>query len=256
LSRLFKAEIAENRRLTKDCFLLKLNYSGPVALPGQFIMIRVSPSSDPLLRRPFSVLGCGDGRMEILFRKRGKGTALISLMKAGEEIEAIGPLGNFFPAHPEDHMPLIVAGGIGIAGAFSLIERLSGKAHVFYGVRTKDELVLQEEIKRHAGREALYITTEDGSYKTKGTVMDSLNGFLNVREKDKFIVYSCGPKGMLCAVSEFALKKGIRGYVSLEENMACGFGVCLGCAVKTKGGFKRVCREGPVFDMDEVIWQT
>lgn len=171
-------------------------------------------------------------------------------MKKGEALSVLGPLGSSYPMPPKGKTPLIVAGGIGIASLFPLIEKLKGKAVVLYGARNKSELLMLKEVKALAG--TLHTCTDDGSCGKKGMVTGLLKGI----NGGSHIIYACGPKAMLKAVALEAAKRCVSGYVSLEENMACGVGACLGCAVKTVlSGYERVCKEGPVFKMEDIEWQ-
>lgn len=252
-SALFKAEIKENIKLNKNHFLLTLN---PITenkvkpKPGQFYMLGAGTLYDPLLKRPFSVFRFREGSIQILYRIKGKGTGIMKGMKKGSVFDVIGPLGNSYPAPFKKHIPLIVAGGIGIASLFPLIELLKDKAFVLYGAKTKDELIMLDELK--ALSKELIVCTDDGSYGKKADAVEALNGLPYNRN---YLLYSCGPKEMLRELARVALKKkGIKGYISLEENMACGVGACLGCAVKTRAGYKRVCKEGPVFPIRDIVW--
>jgi dihydroorotate dehydrogenase electron transfer subunit len=222
--------------------------------PGQFYMLEVSGGYDPLLRRPFSLYRMIPGGFQILYRIKGKGTSLLSAMKEDTELDFLGPLGNFYPLPAEGEFPVVVAGGIGIASVHSLIEKLSGRAYVVYGAKIEDELFMMSELEKDS--KDLLLCTEDGSCGKKGTVIDVLEhlmaGISGYRERP--VIYSCGPIPMLRAMAGFASGKGVRAYVSLEEHMACGIGACLGCVVRTVSGYKRVCREGPVFDAGEVLW--
>jgi dihydroorotate dehydrogenase electron transfer subunit len=133
---------------------------------------------------------------------------------------------------------------------FPFAASLTKKPIIVYGGKNRDELVMLDELKlAYAG---LHPATEDGSYGKRGTVMDLLES-LDV--DDRHLLYACGPRGMLRAVAGFAAERGLEGYASLEEKMACGMGACLGCAVKTTGGMKEVCVDGPVFRLDEVVWE-
>lgn len=269
MSRFFRAEIAENRALNKDYFLLTFAPSEdtPEPEPGQFYMIgkcagksgRSTENScdnntyDPLLKRPFSLFRKTRKGFQILYRIRGKGTTVMREMKTGSAIHVLGPLGNSYPMPPKDHIPIIAAGGIGIASLFSLAERLAGKAYIFYGARITDELVMLEELRELA--KMLYITTDDGSCGEKGCITDVLRNFIpEPPDGGGLSAYACGPRPMMEALGSIVKGKGIPAYVSMEENMACGIGACLGCVVKTTAGHKRVCKEGPVFDIKEIVW--
>ncbi len=154
----------------------------------------------------------------------------------------------------EKQVPLVIAGGIGIASVFPFLHAHHRKMSLFYGARTGDEIFLLDEL-RDMGKE-VYISTDDGSLGEKGTIVAHLDRYLtDAREAvSRHVLYACGPQPMLAAVSRVAASREITAYVSLEENMACGLGACLGCVVKTKSGYKRVCKEGPVFKSEEIVW--
>lgn len=217
-------------------------------------MIGTDNSYDPLLKRPFSILRQASEKVQFLYRIKGKGTERMRQMKKGIAVSLLGPLGNGYPLPGKNLTPLLIAGGIGIASLFPLAEKLAKDAYLFYGGRTKDELFMLNELKGIV--KELIISTDDGSAGEKGTVVDTLNDFLasKLSAISYQLIYACGPSPMLKAVSKVALEKGINGYISMEENMACGVGACLGCAVKTKKGYKRVCKEGPVFPIEEIVW--
>jgi dihydroorotate dehydrogenase electron transfer subunit len=253
LTRSFRAKIRENLPVAKGHFLLALTplADAPEPKPGQFYMASVGRGFDPLLKRPFSLFSRTADGLRFLFRVRGRGTELMSGLKPGEVINLIGPLGTPYPRPKAGQVPIIVAGGIAIAAVHYLAESLKKKATVLYGARNREELLMLESVEAAAGR--LRTSTEDGSYGIKGTVIDLLR---EVPAGDNSVLYACGPRGMLEAVAETARERGLRGYVSMEENMACGMGACLGCVVITKGGYKRVCKEGPVFKIEDVLWET
>ena len=270
MSRYFRAEVKENRPLNRDYNLLTFLPSGDSREPepGQFYMIgrcvgeaevpfQRGPSCkdprDPLLKRPFSFFRkTGDG-YQILYRIKGRWTAMMRDMKQGSSISVLGPLGNSYPLPARDDTPIIVGGGLGIASVFSLAEKVKGIAHIFYGVKATEELVLLEELKGVA--KSLSISTDDGSCGEKGCITDSIKSFVEgTASPGGYALYACGPRPMLGALWSIVKDKGIRAYVSMEENMACGIGACLGCVVKTVSGHKRVCKEGPVFNINEIIW--
>ena len=224
-------------------------------LPGQFYMLGIGEKGlDPLLKRAFCFFKRTEDGFQILYRIKGRGTSIMSSMKQGAVIDVLGPLGNSYPVPSSRQIPIIIAGGIGIASVFPLIEKLSKSAYVFYGARTKDELLMIEELKG-ISRE-LHLCTDDCSLGEQGTVINPLKKFLSAHPSPltPYIIYACGPVPMLKAVSEIAADKKINGYISLEENMACGVGACVGCVAKTSKGYRRVCKEGPVFPIEEVVW--
>jgi dihydroorotate dehydrogenase electron transfer subunit len=257
LGKYLKARVVSNLTVneTNNILTLKPLERSTSPVPGQFYMIGVADSHDPLLKRPFSFFRKTPEGLHFLYTVRGKGTAFMKAFGEGKIIPMIGPLGNGYPGPGRATVPLFVAGGTGIASVFSLIEKLSKKACVLYGARCKDQILVADELQAFGDR--CSICTDDGSFGAKGTAVDMLGDFLSRHRKGtaRFVIYACGPKPMLQAVSEFAVQRAIKGYLSLEENMACGFGACLGCAVKSVHGYKRVCREGPVFPMDEIVWE-
>ena len=256
MSRSFKAIIKRNLPVHAIHNLLTVSVpdSMPAPQPGQFFMVEVNKGTDPLLKRAFSLFRNTEEGIQILYRVRGKGTGILKNMKEGAVVDMLGPLGNFYPMPPEDKTPLIIAGGIGIASVFSLVERLAGRAIVFYGARTREDLLMLKEVKQLA--KEVIVSTDDGSAGAKGTVADSLLAFLDNPQSpiSNHCIYACGPHPLLKALSHSAREYRIRTYVSLEEHMACGIGACLGCVVKTDDGYKRVCKEGPVMNAMEISW--
>lgn len=238
-------------------------------VPGQFYMVGVNSGYDPLLKRAFSLFRRTPEGFQILYRIKGKGTTILGSLKEGAMIDVLGPLGNGYPLPSEDRIPIIVAGGIGVASVFPLIERLDRKAYVFYGARTEDELFVVDEL-RSISRE-LFVCTDDGSCGIRGNVIDIVKDIAgsNTDIRVSPVIYACGPRAVLEKISAFAASGNIRAYVSLEEHMACGIGACLGCVVKTRRQktedgsqttensdtlYKRVCKEGPVFDSRDIEW--
>lgn len=273
MSRYFRAEIAENISLNKDYNLITFI---PLAdtrepEPGQFYMIgsytaetgspaKIPPYSnicDPLLKRPFSIFRKIADGFQILCRIKGKGTTIIRNMRKGMSVDVLGPLGSFYPMPSGNRPSLIVAGGLGIASVFFLAERIvqSGdKANIYYGARTETDLIMIDELRGIT--EGLSISTDDGSCGERGCVTDMFGDFLSCNPSltAEAVIYACGPAKMLETISSIARARRIAAYISLEERMACGIGACLGCVVKTVEGYKRVCKEGPVFRAEEIVW--
>jgi dihydroorotate dehydrogenase electron transfer subunit len=256
LSRYFRARIEENRQIHKAHNLLTISPFTPIPQfePGQFLMIGLERMHDPLLKRPFSILRETPGGYQILYRIKGKGTMMLSEMRKGSVVDGIGPLGKSFPFPERGMVPLVVAGGIGIASLFSLAERCSQNVHIFYGARTRDELFLLDDLRRISGD--LILSTEDGSLGERGQVTEVLHKYLSVRNRPvtQYLIYTCGPLPMMERVGGMAMEKGIAAYLSMEENMACGIGACLGCVVKTIRGYQRVCKEGAIFPVEDIVW--
>ncbi|MEK6673851.1 MAG: dihydroorotate dehydrogenase electron transfer subunit [Nitrospirota bacterium] len=257
--RYFKARISENRQLNGEHNLLTLvpltGINEPE--PGQFYMTGTGACNyDPLLKRPFSLFRRKNNSLQILYRIKGRGTSLISGLGEGAIVDMLGPLGNSYPMPAHNETPLIIAGGIGIAPLFSLAERLAGRAYIFYGARTRDELFFLAELKVFA--KGLFISTDDGSYGEKGAIIAVLNDFLTRHSSPvtRHLIYACGPAPMFESLWNVVRGTGIKTYVTLEENMACGIGACLGCVVNTGDGHKSVCKEGPVFLINDILHIT
>jgi dihydroorotate dehydrogenase electron transfer subunit len=243
---------------------------------GQFLMVRISEEVFPLLRRPFSIhslrdLGAkGGSDIEILYKVVGKGTNLMASWKRGRKIDILGPLGNGFSLPTKMGTQFLVAGGIGVAGLFALGQRMKTHGHtclVFIGGKTKEHTLCIDEFKGLGAD--VYVATEDGSVGFRGMITDMVKSFLHDRPNPSGF-FACGPVDMLKAIAEIAKSQSIPCQISLESRMACGLGACLGCVIRTKGkpplgsqeapcqgggvSFKRVCKEGPVFDSEEVEW--
>ncbi|MDI6703139.1 MAG: dihydroorotate dehydrogenase electron transfer subunit [bacterium] len=231
------------------------------AYPGQFIHTRISDQYDPLLRRPFSIhrIDRKRGRIEILYRVVGKGTHLLTKARPGYKLDVFGPLGNGFKVDRYLKTAIIIAGGIGVAPLLTLGEELVKRGvstRVFIGAKTRGLILCENEFKE-LGCE-VRVSTEDGSSGYFGTVTDMFRDFLLSNEDisgSSPSLFACGPYSMFREVALLTRRFNIYCQVSLEERMACGVGVCLGCAVRVKGGvYKRVCKDGPVFSAEEVAW--
>ncbi len=220
--------------------------------PGQFYMLQTGHTNDPLLKRPFSIFSHEDATLTFLYRVRGKGTMSLAKLKAGDAIQVIGPVGNSYPEPKGDF--IAVAGGIGIASLLPLLEKHRNRAYLFYGARSREELVMVEKAKGLS--KEIFMVTDDGSEGRKGLITEAVKDFLNSSQipSGELPIYTCGPAPMLRELAGLVKDRGIKCYASLEEHMACGVGACLGCVVKTHSGQKRVCKEGPVFDIEEIVW--
>ena len=223
--------------------------------PGQFVQIRVSDSVSPLLRRPFSLHSIKKDGFEVLYHVVGKGTEALSKAKKGSFLNVIGPLGNGFTIIKKK-IAVLIGGGCGAAPLYCLeeeLKRLGIESHFFMGASTGSLLLCQSDLAKLKTK--LYLSTDDGSCGEKCTVSALYSSYLSSFDRKKIVIYSCGPKAMLKAVKDIALKEDIPCQVSLEERMACGIGACLGCTVKTVSGNKRVCKDGPVFNAKDLIWE-
>ncbi len=264
-----KARVVFNHLVGSSYYRMGLHAPEVVssASPGQFVMVRVSPTLDPLLRRPFSIhrlstLGIPEnkGYFELLYRVVGKGTEIMSRFETGNHIDITGPLGKGFSIAPETQVIYLVAGGVGVAPLLALAESATidkqRKVVIFLGGKTDQDILCLEDF-RKLGME-IYITTEDGSLGEKGLVTELLEETLEKFPSPQAI-YACGPILMLRKIASLAQSLHISCQISLEAHMACGVGACLGCVVKkrlNKGiySFVNVCKEGPVFDAQRVIY--
>jgi len=262
--RYFEAPIVENLSLGGGYFVLRLGGCESLAAsrPGQFVMVRGDWGRDPLLPRAFSLLSVGpDGRAEILAKTVGQGTALLERAAPGALLSILGPLGTSFPAPSPDATDLLVAGGVGLPPLYmqaqhAARQRLAAHSELLYGGRGTPDLVLLAELR--AFGVPLHLATEDGSVGLKGRVTVALEDRLaQLRASQparKVRIMSCGPNAMLWAVGRIARQHEIECYLSLEENMGCGIGVCLGCAVPARSRpFRYVCKDGPVFLASDVL---
>lgn len=226
----------------------------PEMLPGQFVEIRVDGSPSTFLRRPISInfVDYEKNELWLLIAAVGDGTKRLSCLKAGDRLNCMYPLGNSFtvPSDAKEKV-LLVGGGVGVAPLLYLGKRLKdlGSEPVFLlGARSKKDLLLLEEFSRY-GR--VYVTTEDGSMGERGFVTN--HSVLDEICFDR--IATCGPKPMMMAVAKYARTKGIECEVSLENKMACGLGACLCCVEKTTQGNVCVCKEGPVINIKDLLWQ-
>jgi dihydroorotate dehydrogenase electron transfer subunit len=227
------------------------------AKPGQFCMIRAQYSGDSLLRRPFSIAAVRDEKiLEFAYTTIGRGTSLLSRCEADDNIYCLGPLGNNFPI-PETGLPVIIAGGIGIAPFPFFGGLLNQQRHfpiTYYGARSSDELIYLEELNQLS--EELHVATDDGSAGFHGFVTQLVEQHQTLKRK-KVTLYSCGPHGMLMQVKRIAEKFGVPAYLSMEEFMGCGVGICIGCPIPaiTKEGTATnylCCKDGPIFPSNVV----
>ncbi len=221
--------------------------------PGQFIHIRVNDGLEPFFRRPFSVYRA-QKYVEIFYEAIGPGTKILSLKKKGDDIDVLGPIGKPFSMPPKGTKQVVmIAGGIGIAPFLLLSDVLKEKNFeliLLYGGRTKDHVYPMKEFKANGVK--VFVATDDGGVGVKGRVA-KLFLKISLDSKTTFL-YTCGPHAMMKAVQEFAGKHNLRGEAACEEVMACALGACLGCSIRTHSGFKTVCYDGPVFDLQEVIF--
>jgi len=249
--------IEETRCLGKDYYLLKITapHIAQEAKPGNFVMVRVSPSFDPLLRRPFGILQSEPPHIWLYFQVKGRGTLLLKDRLAGDRLDILGPLGNSFPELPDKKI-LLITGGRGIVPLFSYAKTYAARQPLvlLYGGRSAADLQLLNEISVIPLHKT-YIFSEDGSCGEKGLLTQGLGKI--IREQQPHATMACGPEAMLAALAKMLKAETLENYVSLEAMMGCGFGVCHSCAVAVGDGqYRNVCNEGPVFPLDEIQWPT
>lgn len=224
------------------------------AQPGQFIMVRCGEEN--LLRRPLSIHQLANGnkkaKLAFLFTAVGKGTHWLSQRQAGDNIDLLGPLGNGYSIHPASHNLLLVAGGIGIAPLRFLAQEglnQGRSVRLLLGASTATQLYPERFL---PGDIELVMATEDGTTGKKGMITDFLPDFVGWADQ----IFACGPTSMYhtMAAQKQQLLKTKPVQISLEVRMGCGRGVCYGCTLKTKSGLKQVCKDGPVFDLEDILW--
>jgi dihydroorotate dehydrogenase electron transfer subunit len=266
-----RAQVAFNRPLSAAYRYLGVavpDFPGTIG-PGQFVMVRPPLVADPLLPRAFSIYRISQAEggtpvVEILYKIMGKGTHYLAQMDPGQALEILGPLGNSFTA-PDAGLAVLVAGGIGVPPIAALARQLHtphsrlGRLEVFLGGKTSDDILCLNDFE--AVGASVHITTEDESLGTRGLVTDLLEPLLLTPHRSPLTIFTCGPPGMLSAVGRMAEKYGVPCQASVEANMACGFGACMGCAIEVRSNgsgpaYKLVCKDGPVFDSRELVWKS
>lgn len=235
-------KIIENSALTKDVYKMILEGDTQyITAPGQFINLKLEGK---FLRRPISVCDYDDKTITIIYKVVGEGTEQMSKMSAGEKLDCLTGLGNGYDIS-KSKTPLVIGGGVGVPPMYHLTKCLIAdgqKPTVILGFNTKAEVFYEAEF-RALGADVI-VTTADGSYGVQGFVTDALP-----ESYDYF--YTCGPMPMFRAIEQTVTTSG---QYSFEERMGCGFGACMGCSCKTKYGSKRICKDGPVLEREEIVW--
>ncbi|WP_430811137.1 MULTISPECIES: dihydroorotate dehydrogenase electron transfer subunit [unclassified Carboxylicivirga] len=248
-------KVVHNERLNHEYVILTLQHPGrlPAMLPGQFVEVRVDNAPHTFLRRPISIHDVDEktNTMKLLVQEVGEGTRRMGQLQAGDTCNLVYPLGNSFSL-PKGKRVLLVGGGCGIAPLLLLGRYLKEQGiapRFLLGARSKDGLIAMEAF-RSLGE--VFTTTEDGSEGTKGFVIHHPVMRTDTPEIDQ--IYTCGPEPMMKVLAKYAAKHGIACQVSLENQMACGFGACLCCVADTRDGHKCTCTDGPVFDSTYLKW--
>lgn len=233
--------------------LVKCPPIAQIARPGQFVHIKCDGLS---LRRPISIcqIDKANETIRLVFQAKGKGTEWISGRKAGDTLNILGPLGNGFDIKEGRGRAIVIGGGIGVPPMLGIGSKLKDDCCAIIGFRNRDFKILEQDFKDNNCE--VHVCTDDGSYGTHGFVSDILKEEL--KHKKPSIIYACGPTPMLKVIAQIAKEHGVRCQISLEERMGCGVGACLGCACKViadgKETYKHVCKDGPVFEAEEVVF--
>ncbi len=294
-----QAEMQSLQRFPPDYFLQRFT-SEPLSFqPGQFIMVKPSGSLDPFLPRAYSILRVrrllpsrrrkSGNALEILYRVMGKGSTTLSRMKQGDRVDLLGPLGHGYQVPPDLTTALLVAGGIGVPPVVALAEMLARsqfmgrrprngkvgrrKMIAFVGGKTSDDILCLSDFRKAGAK--VHVATEDGSLGHRGLVVDLMETYLKLQaNRQGATIYACGPHAMLHAVAKIAERFQVPCQVSLEADMACGFGACMGCVIPVKQSavsikqpaeetwdtdgkrrtYKLCCKDGPAFDAQEIAW--
>ena len=237
-------KITKNEKIAKDIWLMILEGdTSAITASGQFVNIKLDGF---YLRRPISVCDYDENTLTIIYKVVGEGTEAMTKLAVGKELDVLLGLGNGYNLDKSGDTPVLLGGGVGVPPMYNLCKKLIAqgkKVSVILGFNTKEEIFYEDEFKA-LGAE-VYITTVDGSYGTKGFVTD----VLKTLEYSYF--FTCGPMPMFKAIEATAVTSG---QFSFEERMGCGFGACMGCSCKTKYGNKRICKDGPVLEREEIIW--
>ncbi len=237
-------EIKSNRRLTESIFeMVIIGDTSSITAPGQFINIKLDGF---YLRRPISICDYDDNSITIIYKVVGDGTEVMSKMNIGEKLNVLCGLGNGFDTSKSLDKPVLIGGGVGVPPMYNLCKKLISegkKVTVILGFNKTDEIFYEDAFKELGAD--IKVTTVDGSYGIKGFVTDALI------DTEYSYFYTCGPMPMFKAIESTATTSG---QYSFEERMGCGFGACMGCSCKTKYGNKRICKDGPVLEREEIIW--
>ena len=237
--------IVSNEPIARDVYKMVLaGDTSAITAPGQFINLQLDGF---YLRRPISVCDYDDDSVTLLYKVVGGGTEAMSEMKSGDKVDALTGLGNGFNTAKSGDKPLLIGGGVGVPPMFNLCKVLLAegkKPTVILGFNSAADVFYEAEFQA-LGVETV-VTTADGSYGMKGFVTDAMKGLTYS------YFYTCGPEPMFRAIDKVATTSG---QYSFEERMGCGFGACMGCSCKTLTGYKRICKEGPVMEKEEILWE-
>ena len=237
-------KITSNEKIARDIFKMTLaGDTSAITAPGQFVNIKLDGL---FLRRPISVCDCVGENLTLIYKTVGHGTEQMSRTENGDELDLLTGLGNGYNTKISGGSPLLVGGGVGVPPMYMLCKKLISEGKnvtVVLGFNSKDDVFYENEF-RALGAD-VHIATADGTYGTKGFVTDV------IKNLQYTFFYTCGPEPMFRAMHKMMKTPG---QYSFEERMGCGFGACMGCSCKTLTGNKRICKEGPVMESEEIIW--
>lgn len=237
--------IIANRQLTATVWRMELaGDTSAIVKPGQFVQVQLPGF---YLRRPISVCDWNENTLTLVYKVVGQGTEAMAAMAPGQALDLLTGLGNGFDVSLAGERPLLIGGGVGLPPMIGLCRALIAagkKPMVLAGFNTADEVFLREDVEAMGA--PFVLATMDGSAGVKGLVTDAMKGLTFDS------IFACGPLPMLRAVYN---QSDVPAWFSFEERMGCGFGACMGCTVKVKGGYKRICKDGPVLERDEIIWE-
>lgn len=237
-------EITYNEKIAKNVYKMVLSGdTSAITAPGQFVNLKLEGK---FLRRPISICDWNEETITLIYKVVGEGTEQMSQMTVGQTVDVLVGLGNGYTTSKSGDKPLLIGGGVGVPPLYGLAKKLisEGKSvSVVLGFNTADEIFLKEEFEA-LGAEVT-VATADGSVGIKGFVTDA------IKEMEYSYFFTCGPEPMFRAI-EKTVTTG--GQYSFEERMGCGFGACMGCTCKTKYGNKRICKDGPVLEREEIVW--
>lgn len=237
-------KITSNKEIARDIFKITLTGdTSAIIAPGQFVNIKLDGF---FLRRPISVCDCVGENLTLIYKAVGRGTEQMSRIAAGDEIDLLTGLGNGYNTERSGGSPLLVGGGVGVPPMYMLCKKLISEGKnvtIVLGFNSKDDVFYEDEF-RALGAD-VHIATADGTYGTKGFVTDV------IKDMQYTFFYTCGPEPMFRAMHKIMKTPG---QYSFEERMGCGFGACMGCSCRTLTGNKRICKEGPVMESEEIIW--
>ena len=262
-----KATVIEHHNFQGEYRILRLAAPavGPLVKPGQFLELQVPRLNERILRRPFSIYQAGAEGVAVLYKSVGRGTEAMTALQTGDAVNIIGPLGNGYPEADESKLPVLVAGGYGNAALYLKARELKTKGIAFFGGRSAIDILCIKEFEELGWD--VRPTTDDGSLGTAGRVtaafdpwLEKLRAERGQQEVEKLELFVCGPNPMLKAMGDRAIEHHFTAWLSLDKNMACGVGACLTCVIKRRtaeGGWEwaRCCKDGPIFESREIIWE-